>query len=91
MNALTQVEVEIRPLPSLEEFARFLFDRPGAQERTAKHSQRRLLSQYAGVWANYEGIPNSLAQQLADELFDSLTMSAVEQQAETDFSADDGR
>lgn len=90
-DGTSSAAVEVRPLPSLEEFARFLFDRPGAQERTARHTQRRLLGLYASAWANYEGTPNSAAQQQADALFDELTMTAVEQQAEADFSADDGR
>ena len=91
MNALLQavaVEATPRPLPSLEEFARFLLDRDHAYLPEARHAQRRLLVAYAAVWGNYEGIPNAVAQQQANELFDSLTLTADEQQAEADFSRD---
>ena len=91
MNALTQITAEARPLPSLEEFARFLLDRDHAYLPEARHAQRRLLVAYAAVWGNYEGVPNGEAQQQAEALFDSLTLTADEQQAEADFSADDGR
>ncbi len=87
----TQSSVEVRPLPSLEEFARFLLDRDGAHHPEARRAQCELLRRYAAVWGNYEGIPGIDAQRMADDLYTSLTVSADEQQAEADFSADDGR
>lgn len=73
---------EVRPLPSLEEFARFLFDREGSQHREARRPQHELLRRYAAVWANYEGIPNATAMRMADDLHDACTMSAAERFAE---------
>ncbi|MDP2271232.1 MAG: hypothetical protein Q8K32_10910 [Archangium sp.] len=72
----------MRPLPSLEEFARFLFDRDGANEQEARRAQSELLRRYATVWANYEGIPSAQALRQANDLFDQLTMTADELQAE---------
>lgn len=80
---------EVRPLPSIEEFARFLYEK-GGDISEVRHAVHRLLQQYAGIWAGIEGQPNYLAQQKADELFRSTFLTADEQQAEADFSKDDG-
>lgn len=67
--------VEVRPLPSLEEFARFLFEKEGSNEPEARIAQRELLGFYAAVWANYEGLPNRVAQQQARALHDEWEAS----------------
>lgn len=69
--------VEVRPLPTLEEFARFLLDRDGADEGDCRHAHMALLSHYAAVWANYEGIPNRVAQEQARVLHDEWERSLL--------------
>lgn len=76
-------EAEARPLPSLEDFARFLAEHPGATDtREAMRAQHELLRRYAAVWANFEGVPAGKAQQQADALMDEMTMTSAERDAE---------
>ena len=77
MSALPSIEV--RPLPSLEDFAAFLFSRPDADTR---HQKALLLHYYASVWSNVEGIPASKARQMADELLDEAWATSAEREAE---------
>lgn len=75
------VRIDQRPLPSIEEFARFIYEK-GGDTSEVRHSVRRLLQSYAGVWASVEGIPNAKAQAEAEELFELVFLSADERAAE---------
>lgn len=80
--AAAKLTPDVRPLPTLEEFARFLFDRDGSDVAEAAHAQRRLLIEYAAIWADYEGIPRGKAVQQAHELADEAHMTGAERLAE---------
>ena len=60
-----------RPLPSLEDFAKFLFDRPDSDAADAGHAQRRLMTEYAAIWSKYEGVSLAAAMALAHDLCDA--------------------
>jgi hypothetical protein len=85
-GTLSSAAVEVRPLPSLEEFARFLLDREEAEHPEVRIAHRELLHHFAAVWANYEGIPNRVAQAQADALYEdwarSMLLTAEEREAE---------
>lgn len=68
-----------RDMPTLEEFARFLWQRGGSQ---ADAQKVRLMDMYASVWGPYEGnAPAALRQ--ARELCDEMTMTSEERFAES--------
>lgn len=68
-----------RDMPTLEEFARFLWERGGSQ---ADREKCQLMDVYARTWGNYEGcVPAALRQ--SRELCDEMTCTAEERFAES--------
>lgn len=73
---------EARPLPTPEEFIRFLVDRAGDVNQ-AGHAARRLVQIYAATWATVEGVSPGRAKLAAETLFDEVTTPAAELLAES--------
>lgn len=67
-------------LPSLEQFAAFLFADGAAPE--SHYAQRRLLVEYAHTWCNFADVSRSAAVALAHELADAAMLTAGERHAE---------